>query len=142
MSNLNESTIDLLNGQWRLLEVVRFTEAKGRAPHKVLFRVAPEGVEFEDPFFASPKAITRLQTMLGRAGYDEEKTAAMDLWADDIAGLRVWARLIRDDYNGKVSLRTDGWNFRGEEDGAPVEESETVTDYGEQDAEARAMEGL
>lgn len=117
-----------LAGQWRLLEITGFTPAKGNRPHRISFTVLPEGDTFEDPYFTSPKAITRLEAMLSRAGYDEDLLKAHDFSQEHMAGLRVWALLTTHEYQGIEELRTDGWNFRPETD--PPEEERTL-DYGE-----------
>lgn len=142
MSNVGESAIDRLAGQWRLLEIASFTEGDGRRPHKVKFIVHPEGVEFDDPFFTSDRALSRLICMLSRAGYPEEEIKKRQWWGDEMIRLRVWARLTVEEYNGRRELRTDGWNFASTEEPPEEAAGDNAIDYSARDAEERAMEGL
>jgi hypothetical protein len=105
---------------------------------EVTFHVAAgphSGKPIVDDFMLSAKAISRVRAFLSKAGYSKELLANDDLEPEQIKGLRVWAKIIEDNYG----LKTDGWNFRAEND---QPEGEADIDYTARDAAEAATGAL
>lgn len=101
------------------------------------------GQKIGERFFLSDKSISRLEVAAHRCGAEREVKKLSDVNEKlffEMAGKKVWARVVEDSWNGRKYLKVDGWNFRAEDD--PPEEAAEPVDYAALDAEEVAMDGL
>ena len=126
---------------WYLLEVkagIFRNIGKEHPKIEVTFEVAAGphvGKPLVDDFMLSVKAISRVRAFLSKAAYSKELLASDDLEPEQMVGLRVWAKVIEDNYG----LKTDGWNFRSLDD---PPEGEAAIDYQQRDAAEASVGAL
>jgi hypothetical protein len=131
VAGLGNSTLPV--PAWYLLEVkggIFRNIGKDHPKIEVTFEVAVgphTGKPIIDDFMLSVKAISRIRAFLSKSGYSKDLLASDDLEPEQMVGLKVWAKIIEDNYG----LKTDGWNFRAEND---PPEGEAAIDYTARDA--------
>lgn len=137
-------------GRWYLLKAENplLRDVKGAKPRLEVTLVIDEGElkgeKLSDSFYlTTKKAKQRLWHFLSRAGYPKELLEEEIVDEKKIAGLRLWALVILDEYGGIPTLKTE-WKFRSLAEGKPEEEEGVgVVDYGEEESgEAGLSEAL
>lgn len=134
-------------GEWYLFSLKKIRRMDDRAKPflEVMFECARgplAGKLLSDSFYLTEKAISRFEHLAHRMGVEAPIKSAADVTEQICVPMfsrKVWARVIADELFGGGALKTDGWNFRSEDD--PPEEQGFI-DYRAQDDWAQAMEGL